>query len=74
MSTVTGHGHTSAGVGWIVTEEKIWFGMGVGSGVNRKRYAFAYGKDVEDKPILGVGIVSNTQHGVNAQFIPMDMG
>jgi hypothetical protein len=73
MSTVTGHSHSAAGVGWIVTERNIWFGLGVGCGIDRKKYAFAYGKDIRNKPVLGCGIVTNTKYGNNAQFVPMMM-
>ena len=73
MSTVTGHGHSRAGVGWVVTERDIWFGMGVGSGLDRSKYAFAYGKYYKDKPIVGAGIVTETRYGNNAQYFPMEM-
>ncbi len=73
MSTVTGHSHSSAGVGWIANERNLFFGMGVGCGIDRHKYAFAYGRAMKRKPIVGCGIVSNTTHGVNAMFIPMEM-
>jgi len=73
MSTVTGHAHSAAGVGWVVTERDIWFGMGVGCGLDRKKYAFAYGKKFKKKPVLGCGVVSTNKYGSNAQFVPMKM-
>ena len=71
MSTVTGHSHSSAGVGWIVTERDIWFGLGVGSGIDRKKYAFAYGKDHKNKPVLSCGVVLD--NGRNAILEPMEI-
>lgn len=73
MSTVTGHTHSSAGVGWVATEQHLFFGLGVGCGIDRHRYAFSYGRDFKRKPIIGCGLVSNTRRGINAQFIPMEM-
>ena len=71
QSTVIGHLHSSAGVEWLANSKQIMFGMQVGSGIDRKSYAFSYGKDFRRKPILGCGIV--TEDGSNAQFIPMGM-
>lgn len=71
QSTVIGHLHSSAGVEWMANSKQIMFGMQVGCGLDRKAYAFAYGKDFRRKPILGCGIV--TEGGKNAQFIPMNM-
>jgi len=74
MSTVIGHVHSSAGVEYTASEKDVIFGMNVGSGIDRKRYAFAYGKGFRKKPILGCGLVTYTKHGTNAQFIPMELG
>lgn len=73
MSTVSGHAHSTAGVMWGATERNVYFGLGVGCGIDRKRYAFSYGKDLPNKPILGCGVVSYTKHGTNAQFFPMQL-
>jgi len=70
---VIGHTHSVLGVEYMANSEKIMFGMNVGCGINRKAYAFAYGKDFRRKPVLGVGVVSATKRGVNAQVIPMEM-
>ena len=71
QSTVIGHLHSTAGVEYIANSKQIMFGMCVGSGIDRKKYAFAYGKDSRRKPILGCGIVFDNR---NAQFVPMRMG
>jgi predicted phosphodiesterase len=71
QSTVIGHLHSAAGVEWLANSKQIMFGMNVGCGIDRKKYAFSYGKDFRRKPILGCGIV--TDNGKNAQFIPMEI-
>lgn len=71
-SIVMGHLHTNAGTMWSANEDKIIFGLAVGCGIDRKSYAFGYGRDFRRKPILGCGVVSN--HGKYAQFVPMEMG
>jgi len=73
LSTVIGHLHSVAGVEYIANERDIIFGMCVGSGIDRKTYAFNYGRQFRRKPILGCGLVSVGVHGTNAQFIPMDL-
>jgi len=73
QSTVIGHLHSTAGVEWMANEKECIFGMCVGCGLDRKKYAFAYGKDFRRKPILGCGVVSVSKKGVNAQFIPMTL-
>lgn len=73
MSTVIGHLHSVAGVEYIANERDIIFGMCVGCGIDRKKYAFQYGKDFRRKPILGCGVVSITKYGQNATFYPMPL-
>lgn len=70
MSVVQGHTHSFAGVKYIATPQKLWFGMSVGCGIDIDAYAFLYGKYMENRPILGVGIVRSSQDAV---FVPMDM-
>lgn len=69
QSTVIGHTHSVAGIEWSANSKNVIFGMNVGSGIDCKKYAFAYGKDMRRKPVLGCGIV--TDGGSYAQFIPM---
>ena len=70
-STVVGHTHSSGAIGYIANEEDCIFGMNVGSGIDRRAYAFDYGRDFKKKPIIGVGVV--TDKGKFAQFFPMDL-
>lgn len=68
-SVVIGHLHSVGGVQYIDTETTPKFGMCVGSGIDVKKYAFAYGKDFRYRPILGCGVT--TDNGKYAQFFPM---
>jgi hypothetical protein len=56
-STVIGHLHSEAGIQYWANSEVILFGMNVGSGIDRKAYAFNYGRDSRKKPILSCGVV-----------------
>ena len=70
-STVIGHVHSVAGIEWLANSRDCLFGMSVGCGVDRRTYAFAYGRDFKRKPILGCGIV--TDMGRYCQFMPMSL-
>lgn len=72
QSTVIGHTHSQGAIGYIANEKDCIFGMNVGSGLDRKSYAFEYGRDFKKKPIIGVGVV--TDKGRYAQFFPMSLG
>lgn len=71
QSTVIAHLHATAGVEYLANTKQIMFGMCVGCGLDIKRYAFSYGKDFKRRPILGIGVV--TDSGRFAQFMPMDL-
>lgn len=71
MSTVTGHGHSNAGVGFFVSPTSIAFGMGVGCGIDINSFAMAYGKHFGRRPVLGCGVI--TENGKIPHFIPMEM-
>jgi len=71
QNSVIGHSHSGAGVEWTASSKDIIFGMNVGCGIDRKSYAFGYGRDIPRKPILGCGVVFG--NGKNAQFIPMEL-
>lgn len=73
MSTVIGHLHSVAGVEYIANERDLIFGMCVGCGIDRHKYAFEYGRAFRKKPILACGVVSNTTRGINATVYPMNM-
>jgi len=68
ISTVMGHYHSKAGYVPMANKRDLIFGLGVGCGIDIKAYAFAYGKHINDRPVLGCGIVHNS---TTASFIPM---
>ena len=72
QSVVIGHLHSCAGIEWVVTSKTKKFGMVVGCGIDRKKYAFKYGKDFRKKPVLGCGVVLDG--GKHAMFVPMEIG
>ena len=57
ISTAQGHLHSAFGVKFHASDKDIIWGMQVGCGINRRAYAFDYGRDFKDKPILGCGVV-----------------
>ena len=71
MSTVQGHAHSSVGIFYRATNEKMIYGMVVGTGISydeKLAYAFRYNKPLPKKPIMSCGIVvSDTE----AYVIPM---
>ena len=71
QSTVIGHTHSAGAIGYLANEKDCVFGMNVGCGLDRKTYAFEYGRDFKKKPIVGVGVV--TDNGRFAQFFPMEI-
>lgn len=64
---VHGHLHSHAGIHYLANEQELIFGFNVGCLIDRKAYAFAYGKTAPSKPIIGTGLVIK---GVPI-FIPM---
>jgi len=73
MSTVIGHVHSFAGVQFTASSKDCLFGMNVGCGIDRRKYAFDYGKAFKFKPIISCGVVQYTKHGINPIVIPMEM-
>lgn len=73
MSSVIGHLHSTAGIEYSANEVDCIFGMNVGCGVDRKSYAFDYGKDFKLKPIISCGVVEYTKHGANPRLFRMDL-
>jgi predicted phosphodiesterase len=69
QSTVIGHTHANAGVGYVANEKDCIFGMNVGCGIDRDTYAMNYGRDFKKKPILSCGVV--TDHGQYCQIFTM---
>ncbi len=68
-STVIGHIHSFAGVQYNANPKHLVFGFNVGCLIDHKQYAFAYGRTIKNKPIIGVGVVTK---GVPT-FIPMSL-
>jgi predicted phosphodiesterase len=68
MCTVIGHTHAHAGTSFLAgpTGRLLW-ALNVGCLVNKKSLAFAYAKDLLNKPTLGCGVI---QDGI-PMFIPM---
>jgi hypothetical protein len=57
ISTCQGHFHAKTFVQWSVSEKDAIFGLQVGWGADRKRYAFDYGTSFTNKPIISLGII-----------------
>ena len=57
MNTVTGHVHSNAGIAAFACEDRLVWGMAVGSGVDQKHLSMAYGKHFRAKPIVSCGVV-----------------
>lgn len=66
-STVIGHIHSYAGIQYVACHDRLIFGFNTGCLIDRNKYAFAYGKAMRVKPILGCGVITD---GV-PHFIPM---
>ena len=71
QSVVIGHTHSFGGVGYMANNRDCVFGLNVGCGIDRHKYAFTYGKDFKKKPILGCGVI--TDNGKFAQVFPMPL-
>jgi hypothetical protein len=70
QSQVQGHLHSEAYVQYACGLNHKVFGMQVGCGIDRRSYAFAYGKDSK-KPFIGCGVVLN--NGELPIVIPMKL-
>lgn len=57
ISICQGHIHSKTFVQWSVSEKDAIFGLQVGGGFNRDKYAFEYAKPFAKKPIIGCGII-----------------
>lgn len=71
MSTVIGHVHHVSKTSYLVSEKDRIFAMGVGCGINRRTYAFEYGRDFKKKPVISCGVV--TDKGRYCQVFPMSL-
>jgi len=57
MSTAQGHLHSKSFVQWSVSEKDAIFGLQVGCGFDREKYAFDYAKPFPKKPIISCGFI-----------------
>lgn len=71
QSTVIGHTHSSLGGEYLVNNKDRVFGLNAGCGIDRRKYAFAYGKDFKRKPAVGCAII--TDNGKYWQVFPMEL-
>ncbi len=69
--TVIGHIHHTLAGEYLVSEKDRIYGMNVGCGIDRKTYAFEYGRDLLKKPSLGCGVI--TDKGKYWQVFAMDL-
>lgn len=66
-STVIGHQHSHAGIQYLSNPYEQFFGFNTGCLINSSAYAFAYAKNMKNKPTLGCGIINK---GI-PHFIPL---
>lgn len=57
LSCVIGHSHGFAGVQFHSSKRDTIFGMNVGCGIDKDSYAFKYGKNFKNQPVLSCGVV-----------------
>jgi predicted phosphodiesterase len=57
MSVAIGHVHTAGGVSWLANPQRRIFGLDVGSGIDEKSLAFAYGKNFKRRAIISAATV-----------------
>lgn len=69
QSVCHGHYHINAGIQYYANKRHLLFSFNTGCLIDKKAYAFNYGKKLVKKPILGVGIIED---GV-PKFVPMKL-
>ncbi len=57
VSTCQGHLHSKTFVQWSVSEKDAIFGLQVGCGLDRNKYAFDYAKPFNKKPVISCGFI-----------------
>ena len=62
QNTVIGHCHSIAGYEWTASSKDAIFGMSVGCGIDKKSYAFGYGRHFPKKQILACGVIKNGEY------------
>lgn len=71
QSVAIGHLHSNAGATWHTNSNSRIFGLSVGCGIDAKALAFAYGKFLVKRPVLGCAVVIDGEQPI---FIPMPIG
>lgn len=69
QSVCHGHYHVNAGIQYYANSRHLIFAFNTGCLIDKKSYAFNYGKKLIKKPILGVGLIED---GI-PRFIPMKL-
>ena len=59
ISTVQGHLHSKGYVQHFVSIKDAIFGVQTGCGIDRHKYAMAYGKPFASKPVIGAAVILN---------------
>ncbi|KKN22753.1 hypothetical protein LCGC14_0911890 [marine sediment metagenome] len=57
MSVVMGHIHTASGLKWKFNPTRRIFGMDVGTGIDERSLAFAYGRHMKQRSAVSAGVV-----------------
>ncbi len=71
ISTCQGHLHSKTFVQWSVSEVDSIFGLQVGWGADRDRYAFDYGKGFATKPVISCGIILDKGRTPIVKLMPL---
>lgn len=69
QSVCHGHYHVNAGIQYYANNRHLIFAFNTGCMIDKKSYAFNYGKKMIKKPIIGVGIIED---GI-PRFVPMKL-
>lgn len=67
-SIVSAHTHINLGVRYLINMHGLYFGMDIGSLINKDHYSMRYSKGMIGELSLGCGVVYNKHH---AEAIPM---
>lgn len=71
MSTCQGHIHSKTFVQWSVSEKDAIFGLQVGAGFDRNKYAFDYAKPFAKKPIISCGFILDKGKTPFVEIMPL---
>jgi len=71
MSNVSGHQHANAGIFYVTNDRWRHFGVSSGCLIDTHSRAFAYGKDMTSRPVLGCTVI--LENGQLPIFEPMHL-